>query len=327
MEYQEYLSYRKNILDGNEEVIDAGDLNLYGKFPRVDTIFADTSGGHIGNNIHRCHLVEDFLRVYGLDGSRHNAVEKKHISFSQGVRHSIEILMGFYSDRKWLIAADNYPFYLTTAHEVGVDFKTFETLGKNGIEELRADEESDILLVTYPLKPSGERYSLQDWLRIRLWLSQNPARRIVLDAVYLTNLEAEDELFSLFHETKQAIILYSLSKAYAAPHVAGFTFSYDNDVREAFKNITRDENSMRLCFLILNKEEGTKRREDVAGLVQTQYEKAVDAGLVAGGKFAPGYLFYVSDDNMVDTEQNILVIPPSVYSSNANGKIISTLGL
>lgn len=327
MDYKEYLSYRQKVLGDNEGIFDAGDLDLYGKFPRIDSIFADSTGGHIGNNIHRCHLVEDFLRVYGLDGSRQNAVEKKHISFSQGVRHSVEILMGFYHDRKWLIAVDNYPFYLNTAKDKGVEFKTFETLGKNGVEEIMNNEESEILLLTYPFKPSGDRYSLQDWLRIRLWLSQNPARRVILDAVYLTNLEAEDELFSLFHETKQAVILYSLSKAYAAPRVAGFTFSYDNDIREAFKDIARDEKAMRLCFLILNKEEGSKRREEVSEAVMVQYEKAVEAGLIAGGKFAPGYLFYVNNENIADMGHNLLTVPTSVYGSKQGGKIISTLGL
>lgn len=327
MDYKEYLAYRQDVLAEQEDILDAGDLDLYGKFPRIDTIFSDNTGGHIGDNIHRCHLVEDFLRVYGLDGFGHNTVEKKHISFSQGVRHSIEILMDFYSDQKWLIAADNYPFYLTTAEKSGLNFNTFETLGKNGIEEILSDEESEILLVTYPLKPSGERYSLQDWLRIRLWLAQNSNRRIILDAVYVTNLAIEDELFALFHETKQAIILYSLSKAYAAPKVAGFTFSYDNDIREAFKDIARDEQAMRLCFLIFNKPEGEKRRVEIARAIQVQYEKAVEAGLVAGGKFAPGYLFYVNKGYIVDTDQKLLTVPPSVYGSEQPGEIISTLGL
>ena len=327
MDYKEYLSYRNDVLTENENIVYAGDLDLYGKFPRVDTIFADTTGGHIGENIHRCHLVEDFLRVYGLDGSKHNTVEKKHISFSQGVRHSIEIIMSFYHDKKWLIAADNYPFYLHTAEKEGLAFDTFETLGKNGLEAIMADEESEILLVTYPLKPSGERYSLQDWLRIRHWLSQNPARRVILDAVYLSNLEVEDELFSLFHETKQAVILYSLSKAYAAPRVAGFTFSYDNDIREAFKDVKRDESAMRLCFLILNKEEGHRRQDEVAEAIQVQYEKAVKAGLVAGGKFAPGYLFYVTNESNLNSKGDILTVPPSAYGSKAGGVIISTLGL
>lgn len=329
MNYKEFLAYRQDVLSTGSKIIDAADLDLYGKFPSLDATFPDKTGGHIGENIHRCHLVEDFLCVYRLDGSGKNSVEKRYISFSEGVRQSIETLMDFYHDKHWLIASDNYPFYLDTARNKHLDYLIFDTL-VDGTKFIQEDTDSDILLLTYPFKPSGASYERTDWENVRSWLAVDSQRRVILDAVYLFELEDENELWSLFHETKQAIILYSLSKAFAAPRIAGFTFSYDNSVREAFKGITRNEKSMRLCYLLLNKVAGKERKKELRDLIEVQYLKAVDLGLVSSGIRKPGYLFYsdfIFNDNKEAQGSEIFAVPATVYGSEISGKIISTLGL
>jgi hypothetical protein len=333
MDYRAFKKFRAEILAADPALIDASDLDLYGKFPSVETIFTDISGGHKGSNIHRCHLVEDFLRAYQLDGIESpNAVDKGLISFSSGVRESLSILMKLFNDKQWLLPSDNYPYYLTEAEKQNVSFALFDTLEKKGLSELVAgSNDADILLVTYPLKPSGMEYTAEDGETLRSWLAVNPERRVILDAVYLFELHEEHELFALFHETRQVIILYSLSKAFAAPLVAGFTFSYDPFVREAFKSIERNEERMRLAYLLLNKDEGIERRESVLEFVSHQHFRAIESGILPRNTTGSGYLFYdanrVYSSDGIDGSGTILAVAPTVYESSAPGAIISTLGL
>lgn len=333
MEYLEFLDYRKDVIAKSSELIDAGDLDFYGKFPRVTKeLFQDPDdGGHKGTNIHRCHLVEDFLRFYGLD-TGDNVIEKKLISYSLGVRQSLVVLMDLYLKRKWLIASDNYPYYQNLANTMKVSFDTFETIGKSGLESIaETTSDADVMLVTYPLKPSGQKYTPQDWKILRSWLAVSPERRLVLDTVYLFEIKDETELFSLFHETKQVVLLYSLSKAFASPHVAGFTFSYDESVREGFKAIERNdqmEEAMRLCYLLLNRDEGLRRYDEIRAFLQNHKVSAITAGLLPDTYDCEGYLFYVSGNAFEDLqEQGILTVHPGVYCSHADGVIVSTLSV
>lgn len=334
MDYVEFTEHRKQCLHDSTVLIDAGDMNLYDKFSPIETYFTDTSGGHKGDNIHRCHLVEDFLRFYELD----DIIDKRHVGYSEGVRQSLSVIMELWKDKAWLIAGDNYPYYTYKAKKTGLKFHTFDTLESNLDVINNADNEntagnasSEVLLLTYPLKPSGMDYTQQDWLALETWLQEGKERHIIIDAVYAFDLKDEAELFRLFVDTRQVTILYSLSKAFAAPGIAGFTFSYDDDIREALKGLSKDDAKMRLCYLIFNKNSGRARRQQVSQTLCRQYYKAMELGLIQdfadienmGG--TPGYLFYVHDG--LPVAHDTLVIPASVYGSDRHGYIVSTLGL
>lgn len=317
MDYEEYIKHRAQLLADGQVKIDAGDLSLYDKFPRVDTIFEDETGGHIGENIHRCHLVEDFLRVNHLT----KRVEKRYVSFSEGVRHSLSVLMELWNDKQWLIAGDNYPFYTQEADRQGLSYDTFQTLEDGASKTYFLS--GDVLLLTYPFKPSGEEYTRLDWFTLTSWLKQDRKRRIIFDTVYVLDWAYHQELFDLYQVSHQVVLLHSLSKSFAAPKVAGFTFSFDEDVRKAFTQLGKDAKKMRLCYLLLNKNEGLARKHDVIDFIQKQHDKAVRYGLIDEDTAPDSYLFYRS---MVSTE-GLLTVPPTVYNSEAQGTIISTLGL
>lgn len=333
MKYGEFLDYRKNVIAQSSELIDASDLNLYGKFARANEIIFENpnEGGHIGNNIHRCHLVEDFLRVYNIDTGNEIEVDKKLVSYSHGVRQSIVVLMDFFKGSKWLIPSDNYPYYQNIANLMKLNYEEFDTLGYDALENItKASGEEDILLTTYPLKPSGQDFQDKDWNILRGWLAVDSKRRVIIDAVYLFELEGEAELFKLFHETKQVVILYSLSKAFAAPNVSGFTFTYDTDIREAFKAIPRDtvEESMRLGYLLLNRPEGLRRRDEIRGFLQNAKASAVAKGVLPETVTGEGYLFHLPEKDFGEWQsQGILSVPTSVYESKAAGVIVSTVSL
>lgn len=332
MDYREFRTYREEKLVKDSGFVDAGDLDLYGKFPPAEDLFKEASGGHIGENIHRCHLVEDFLRVYGLDGKGAIAIDKRIVSYSRGVRQSLVVLMDLYKDKKWLIPSDNYPYYQNLANTLNIEYKLFDTLGESGFEKIKSvSTDANILLVTYPLKPSGRDYTKQDWNTLKSWLKKDASRKVIFDTVYLFDLSEEKELFQLFNETKQVVILYSLSKAFAAPMIAGFTFTFDNEIRESFKKIDRDEKfnaGMRLCYFLLNLEEGLARRDEIRGFLRNQKATAVSEGILPESFTGEGYLFYLPHGDFADLEsKGILTVPPGVYSSPKDGVIISTLSL
>lgn len=334
MQYRDYIDYRQDVIAKSSELIDAGDLDLYGKFPRASKELFENpeEGGHIGNNVHRCHLVEDFLRVYGLDTLGEYSIDKKLVSYSSGVRQSLVVLMDHYKDSKWLIPSDNYPYYQNLANVMKVEYQEFDTLGYEGLERVAAASgEETILMSTYPLKPSGQEYSSSDWDILRSWLNADSSRRVILDAVYLFEMNSETELFKLFHETKQVIILYSLSKAFSAPNISGFTFTYDADIRNAFKEIPRTaklEEGMRLGYLLLNRTEGLNRRIEIRSLLKNRKASAIEKGLLPDSFLNEGYLFYLTGKTHNDMiNKGILTVPPSVFESKAEGFIVSTLGL
>ena len=67
MNYNEFLEQKKQILNNNN-VIDMSENNLY-KFVSDKLSLSEMSGkvkGHVNGNVHRCHLVEDWLKYFNL---------------------------------------------------------------------------------------------------------------------------------------------------------------------------------------------------------------------------------------------------------------------
>lgn len=320
MDYRKYLDYRQSVLASWPGVIDAGDLDFYGKFDRA--VKVDGLSGHKNGNIHRCHLVEDFLRVYNLD------VDKGLIGFSEGVRHTLSVLMEEFKDRKWLLPNDNYPFYLETARVNSLKYETFATLQTGSLADLRDSKGAgDILLLTYPLKPSGNRYSMFDWAFLRAWLGADSKRMILIDAVYSFDLSEEKELLEFFNESDQVTILYSLSKVFSSPRTAGFTFTRNEDIRNLLKALPRDDEKMELSYSLLNSESGIRRSGAIRDFVRERFSRAVALELVPASASKDSYLFYVPHGASTLLDSGIIAIPVSVFGSFSFGSVISTLSL
>lgn len=316
MNYEQYLAYRDR--QGQiGSLKDAGDLDLYGKFRR-----AEIQPAYMEKEVYRCHLVEDFLERFNLD------IDKSLIAYSRGVRHSLSILMEDYKDKSWILPGDNYPFYQKQAKETGLKTSHYETLPTASFADLRrSSQEGDVLLATYPFKPSGGSYSVFDWTFLQHWLDKDANRRLILDAVYVMDLSAEKVLWDFFTQNEQVIVLYSLSKAFAAPNVAGFTFAKDPDIRERFKALSKDADSLRLAFSLLNTEYGQHRKDNIEQFINAQWLKAVELELIPASSSSNSYLFYSNVVHTRHLKDNILTVPASVFGSHRNTAVISTLGL
>lgn len=318
MNYSEFKNdYEKKLLN-NPSLLNAADLDLYSHFDRYENM--DIGAGHNKGNVHRCHLVEDFLREFNIEAE----VEKKDIAYSLGIKHSLDILMDIYQDEQWFIASDNYPVYLDKALKHKLFFDTFPTLDQSLKSSLRdSDNDNDILLLSYPFKPSGRLYEAEDWTALKEWQEQKPNRIIILDIVYCLDLSKEIALFQLFNESKNVILLYSLSKSYAAPNVAGFTFTKNNDLRRTFQSLVIPSEKLHKSFTLLNTDVGKERRALVNNLLEEQYDKAIKLGILSKKTAYTGYLYYLN----LDFSESILTVPTSVFQSNAQGYIVSTLSI
>jgi len=316
MNYEQYLAYRDKQRQ-NGSLKDAGDLDLYGKFRR-----AQIQPEYTDKEVYRCHLVEDFLGRFNL------GIDKSLVAYSSGVRHSLSVLMDEYKDKAWILPYDNYPFYEKQAKETGLQVKLYETLPTASFADLRrSSQEGDILLATYPFKPSGGSYSIFDWTFLKHWLAQDVSRRLILDALYVMNLGEEKELWDFFENSRQVVVLYSLSKVFAAPNVAGFTFTKDADIRERFKSLGKNSDSLRLAFSLLNTAYGNERQRDIEWFINGQWLKAVEAGLIPADSSYKSYLFYSGGLHSRYLQEDFLTVPASVFGSHRNTAVISTLAL
>lgn len=295
-----------------------GDLDYYSH--RSGPIPQRTSG-HKGMNIHRCHLVEDFLHFFSLPSEL-----KQDIGMSSGVKHALSYLMKKYNTQKWVIPRDQYPVYQKIADINSVSYEGYYSLNHRSLPS------GDILLMCAPNKPYGTDtpYHL-----IREWLFENPDGIAVLDIVYLFDLKSDDRLWELY-ETGKVILLYSLSKSLASPNRAGFVFSPVDEIREIFKALPRDEAKLDDTYVLLN-EDHTRLNEN-RDFIRNQGKKLMD--LITEMRMEPinfdaltrpdnpSYLAFVEGVDMTEMlEIGVLTVPSSVYTSRAKGVIISSLGV
>ena len=81
--------------------------------------------------------------------------------------------------------------------------------------------EADILLITDPLKPLGRDITDNEYNKVKKWLAVDSSRLLIVDGVYTLNNRLNSFLLKLYEESKQVILMYSLSKAWCLPNHFG----------------------------------------------------------------------------------------------------------
>lgn len=319
MNYQQFLKYREEFLSKNPNIIDCAETNLYKHYEKLkkDWIF---SHGHIGKNVHRCHLAEDWLKYHNLTNTL-----KQNIGVSNGVRHSLEIFIKNNLNKNYLIPQDVYPFYNNLLNENNITYSTYTTI--NSQLNYDNNDDSDILLVTDPLKPSGRDITPEEIENIKAWLLKNKSKLLIVDCAYSFNIRKE--WLQLYESTNQVILLYSLSKLWLLPNCLGISLLPHNDqgiiLKEYYKNIERNEEKLNMAFMALNKyteipnilkNELCNNIEKTNHILNLNYTVNQDN---------PSYLFYNQNSFDYWLKLGVLTIPLSIYGSNHNGVIISTL--
>lgn len=321
MNYNEFLSYKEGLIK-QEDIIDLSENNIYKKF-NFNLLNNFKVTGHVNGGIHRCHLVEDWLRLFDI------CIDiKKDIGVSHGVRSSLEILASEFKTKKWLIPKDVYPFYQNLLNEKKIEYKEYKTL-KN--EELFDDlVDSDILLLTYPLKPLGREISDVEIKKIKKWVDSDKNRRLIIDAVYLDFLDEniKNKILNLYFKDN-VYVLFSISKIFVAPNIFGLTMipKKDNYIREIFKNFNYDKTKLNIAFAALNNKNNDRIRLFLRENYKKNYLKnkfLLNKYNVEIKNFNNGYLYWIENDYKELLDKKILLMPASIFNGE-KGSVISFL--
>lgn len=319
MNYQEFLTYKNKILSEKQNIINLAENNIYEHYKH--NILYDNSG-HINNIVYRCHLVEDWLRYYGLSQEY-----KSMIGVSSGVRESFTILVKEFKDKKFIIPKDVYPFYQYVLRENNIVYQEYKTLSKNENELFDfVDKDADILLITDPVKPFGRTLSYKFYNDVKNWLAKDKNRLLIIDCVYLLSNRINQELLNLFIKTNQVILLFSLSKSWCLPNYFGITilptkFIY---LRERYKLLKKNQEKLNITYMVLNGKSdfNIKLQKD---LKEKQNKVELLLNTVINNVDNPGYLFYINKNFEDLLSKNILSIPISVFGGEGEGVIVSSL--
>jgi hypothetical protein len=314
MNFDDFKLIKKELLEKNSDLIDLSNNNLYDYFKDYKKDF------ELDNNLqdfinkddlfYRCHTVEKYLRKMNLPDDL-----KKYCGASAGVRDSLENVLFKYYDNL-IIPGDVYPFYEKSNHS----FKYY-TLNNN---ELFVEIPDGVLLVCFPLKPSGRDFTEKEWDNLTNFLIRNESNRIIFDTVYLTNFKIPNEILKLY-ETNKVIILHSLSKAFLLPNHFGITLlpksNEGNFIYDLFKKLEKKQERINLSnfYLDMDFSKISKKIEDHMffsnGLLKYKFKWSLNNS----------YL------NIIDVEWNnllknkILGIPESVFGGIGNKTIVSSL--
>lgn len=320
MNYDEFLNYKKKLLEKQNYLINFSENNLYDYYP--SKIKYDGSG-HINGVVYRCHLVEDWLNYYGLEQEL-----KKHIGVSNGVRHSIETLANKFKEKKFLIPEDVYPFYQKTLKNKNIKFEEYTTLGVKTLFNEIINKQADIMLLTDPLKPLGRDIFEKEYKKIEEWLIADKSRLLIVDGVYTLHNRLNNNILKLYRETNQVILLYSLSKAWCLPNHFGVSIlpqnSIGQELREEYKLLEKNQEKLNYAYMALNKYKDTPHR--LKTLLKEKREELEEFFIfnLPKSEDNPSYLFY-SERSFEDClKDGILVIPASVFGGK-RGSVYSIL--
>ncbi|MFT4189519.1 MAG: hypothetical protein QM621_13190 [Aeromicrobium sp.] len=311
MTYREYQAARPEWLTSG--VRDFGNLDLYGWF---DLHVPARTSGHRGMNVHRCHLAEDYTRVFGL------ATDPRRLAVAEGVRDALGVLMDYWRTRRWAIPADQYPWYARAAEERLGDWTPWTTNPHASSWSL--DERAEVVLLCYPLKPFGVPMPASMEQSLDRWLSADLSRHLVVDAAYAVSFD--DPWLSRVRTNEQIVVTHSLSKPFAAPLRAGFVHTHHDDLRELFTSRERWP-LVEQAYVVLNQIPHVK--DELADRLRSAYEGAAAESpwpLPPLDPVNPSYLFHLPDADWHELyDAGFLTIPASVYGIHS-GVVVSTLG-
>jgi histidinol-phosphate/aromatic aminotransferase/cobyric acid decarboxylase-like protein len=245
MDFRTFMKQRAELLQQYPDALDLTETNVV---TALGSVRPQPSEEALARQAYRCHLAEFWLDALNLPRAL-----KPQALVSQGVRHSLEQLFALFARQgaQAILPSDVYPVYLDIANSQGLTYSTYPA-AKSIVEAFSA-QLGDVLLVTNPVKPWGHWLDDAEVDAIRAWLSQNPARRVVVDAVYTWNDQLDSTTQTLF-ATGQAYVLHSLSKGWLYPLAMGVALVPAQDVdlcTPIFRALSLSQDSLRIAQSML----------------------------------------------------------------------------
>jgi aspartate/methionine/tyrosine aminotransferase len=186
--------------------------------------------------VHRCDLARLWCEVRGLPSRSSTTL------LCEGVRHGLRLIFTVLAQARQRVALprDVYPIYWRIAFEAGLEtvgVETFPCFDLQAIVEASARSQASVVVLPFPLKLHGRRWTEKEVEEAVLWLHKKPERRLILDGVYSFGLEL-GTLTRRLLETGQVIYLDSLSKGWLHELVLGVAIFPQKDL-DAYGNSFR----------------------------------------------------------------------------------------
>lgn len=324
MTFDEFNATLPALRVANPGALDMTETRAY----RALAPLAETALGglHVEDTGYRCHVAQAWHERLGL------AEPLEQVLVSKGVRHALGVLFRLWAaeGRKVAMPADVFPTYLQLARDAGLTFTLYPTQPSAA----RADfTDCDVVLAANPVSPRATSLSPVEALHLEAWAVSHPDRLLVVDAVYDLSRALAPATRRLF-ATGQAVVLYSLSKAWLAPLRAGAVLvprALVGQLTEAFRAEAVDRTMLAQAHALLTRRESfpLQVREHWAAL-QAQREPLLRSRGMSlspsAGAGCPSYLFCIQGHWQDVLRAGVLGRPLSVWGSTRQDvTVISTL--
>jgi aspartate/methionine/tyrosine aminotransferase len=270
--------------------------------------------------VHRCDLARLWCEVRGLPSRSTTAL------ICEGVRHGLGLIFKVLAQARQRVALprDVYPVYWRIALEAGLEtvgVETFPCFDLQAILEACARSETSVVVLPFPLKLHGRRWTEKEVDQAVVWLHKAPQRRLILDGVYSFGLELGTFTKRLL-ETGQVIYLDSLSKGWLHELVLGVAIVPQSDL-DAYGNSFR---SLRLSQANLFRARGLlcgfhrfpiQLTEEIEGRRDTLRELLNGAGVRVLPAVQGYFLMIEGSASVLLKEHRLLTIPATVFGSGS----------
>jgi len=258
----------------------------------------------------------------GLDASGYTPI------FGSGVKSLIGMIFEALSKYESKFPINDHEVYLHLPEDVwpvyfelskGLEIETYQTFPELTFAPSRNLGKS-VVLMPAPLSPAGAFPTGQECELIMTWLAVAPCRLLILDTVYAFSKKF-NHILTRFLETKQCIVLSSLSKQWLLPGQFGVALGH-NDIMEELNLKGQEIHTFdwvdRIC-------ECPDLPANLDSRFQTEW-KRLSAQL---NKIDPGWkppdtgyfsTLRISFEELL--EHNILGVPSSVFGSSEEGTTV-----
>lgn len=250
MDFRTFMKQRAELLQQYPDALDLTETNVV---TALGGVRPQPSEDILSRQAYRCNLAEFWLDALNLPRAL-----KPQALVSQGVRHSLEQLFALFARQgtQAILPSDVYPVYLDIAKAQGLGYSTYRAA--EPIVDTLSALEGDVLLVTNPVKPWGRWLEQAEVAAIQGWLAHNPARRVIVDAVYTWDEKLDATTLDLF-ASGQAYVLHSLSKGWLYPLAMGVALVPAQDVdfcTPVFRGLSLAQDSLRIAQSMLTEHPG-----------------------------------------------------------------------
>jgi len=270
--------------------------------------------------VHRCDLARLWCEVRGLCSGSTTAL------ICEGVRHGLALIFKVLAQARQRVALprDVYPVYWRIAYEAELDavsVETFPCFDLQAILEVSARLETSVVVLPFPLKLHGRRWTEEEVDQAVTWLRKEPQRRLILDGVYSFGL-ALGTFTKRLLETGQVIYLDSLSKGWLHELVLGVAIVPESDLGtygNSFRSLQLSQANLFRArgllsgfhyFPIQITEEIERRRDTLLKLLNATGMRVLPA--------TQGYLVAIEGSaSVLLAEHRLLTMPSTVFGSRS----------